>query len=242
MSEGIIDAFITNLGMYNEGELRGEYLSLPASKDDVQKVLHKAGIDGILYEEFFITDYDTDVPGLYDVLGEYENIDELNYLASVLDDLSNDETEMFEAAIEYGEYTGSVKDLINLAQNLDHYDLLSDINDDEDLGRYYIDECGSLEVPDYLQNYIDYETYGRDIRFEEGGCFTNNGYMYCNNDRFTEYYNGDIEEIPDEYRIFSYTEQEQEKPSVLAALEGASVKAAHLPKKDMQSQLVNVER
>ena len=29
----------------------------------------------------FITDYDCYVDGLYDKLGEYENLDELNYLA-----------------------------------------------------------------------------------------------------------------------------------------------------------------
>ena len=32
------------------------------------------------YEEWFITDYDCYVDGLYDKLGEYESLDELNYL------------------------------------------------------------------------------------------------------------------------------------------------------------------
>nr|WP_243423218.1 antirestriction protein ArdA [Intestinimonas butyriciproducens] len=31
------------------------------------------------YEEWFITDYDCYVDGLYDKLGEYESLDELNY-------------------------------------------------------------------------------------------------------------------------------------------------------------------
>lgn len=37
---------------------------------------------GCPYEEWFITDYDCYVDGLYDKLGEYANLDELNYLAS----------------------------------------------------------------------------------------------------------------------------------------------------------------
>lgn len=37
---------------------------------------------GFPYEEWFITDYDCYVDGLYDKLGEYANLDELNYLAS----------------------------------------------------------------------------------------------------------------------------------------------------------------
>lgn len=56
MSEGIIDAYVTNLGRYNEGELRGAYLSLPATTQDVQAVLKNAGVDGKMYEEIFITD------------------------------------------------------------------------------------------------------------------------------------------------------------------------------------------
>ena len=35
----------------------------------------------------FITDYDCYVDGLYSKLGEYESLDELNYLASKLEDV-----------------------------------------------------------------------------------------------------------------------------------------------------------
>jgi hypothetical protein len=92
-------------------------------------------VDGVIYEEFFITDYETDIVGLYDCLGEYESIDELNYLASLLSDMKSWELEKFEAVIKYGEYTSSVKDLINLAQNLDGYYYITGIEDEEDLGR-----------------------------------------------------------------------------------------------------------
>ena len=212
MSEGIIDAYVTNLGRYNEGELRGAYLSLPATTQDVQAVLKNAGVDGMMYEEIFITDYETDVPGLPKLLGEYENIDELNYLASVLDELNSGDMERFNAAVEYGDNTGSIKDLINLAQNLDCYDFIPGIEDDDDLGRYYIDECGALEIPEALQNYIDYEAYGRDVRLEEGGCFVDGGYVRATGDSMTEYYDG--MEIPDEYRVFAYPKEERERPSV----------------------------
>ena len=39
----------------------------------------------------------------YDLLGEYANLDELNYLASKLDDMSQDEYERFQAAMEIGD-------------------------------------------------------------------------------------------------------------------------------------------
>jgi hypothetical protein len=81
-------------------------------------MLLRIGVDGVRYKGFFITEYKTGIPGLCKCLGEHENIDELNYLASLLDDLEEWETEKFTAAVSFGDYN-SVKDLINLAQNLD---------------------------------------------------------------------------------------------------------------------------
>lgn len=198
----MLEAYVTNLGKYNEGALVGEYLKLPASTEDVQALLKRIGVDGVRYEEIFITDYETDIPGLYDCLGEYESIDELNYLASLLDDMDTDDIERFAAAVDYGEHTGSVKELINLAQNLDCYDFYPGVRDEEELGRIYIEDMDALEVPEYLRNYIDYEAYGRDMALEESGHFTGDGYVLYTGG-FTEVYSG-REDIPDEQRIFAY--------------------------------------
>lgn len=201
----MLQAFITNLGRYNEGCLDGEYLSLPATQDEVMALLERIHIDGIRYEEIFITDYETDIDGLSQHLGEYESIDELNYLAQLLDDLQDYELELFAAAVQYGDHTGSVKDLINLAQNLDSYQLYSGISNEDDLGRYYAEELCCLDVPEHLQNYIDYEAYGRDINIEESGTFVDAGYI-VHDGSFTEYYEGH-DDLPDEHRIFAYPER-----------------------------------
>ena len=80
------EAYITNLGKYNEGELVGEWVKFPTTSEDLQKVFERIGIGskddfGNPYEEWFISDYDCYVDGLYEMLGEYESLDELNYLA-----------------------------------------------------------------------------------------------------------------------------------------------------------------
>ena len=77
----LFEAYVTNMGKYNEGALVGEYLKFPTTMEEVQALLKRIGIDGVRYEEFFITSFDGDVLGLYDHLGEYENLDELNHLA-----------------------------------------------------------------------------------------------------------------------------------------------------------------
>ena len=202
-------AFITNLGKYNEGALMGEWVKFPTTAEELKKAFERIGIGarddfGQTYEEWFITDYDCYVDGLYDLLGEYANLDELNYLASKLDDMSQDEYERFQAAMEIGDHTGSIQELINLTENLDCYDIYPDIHDHDDLGRYYIEELDAMQVPEHLRNYIDYEAYGRDIALEESGQFTDLGYVRDTGDSFHEYYDGERGSIPEEYRVMTF--------------------------------------
>ena len=202
-------AFITNLGKYNEGELVGEWVKFPTTAEEMKKVFDRIGIGqrddfGNPYEEWFITDYDCYVDGLYDKLGEYESLDELNYLASKLDEMSRGEYEQFQAAMEIGDHTGSVQEIINLTENLDCYDVYPDIHDYDDLGRYYIDELDAMQVPEHLKNYIDYEAYGRDIAMDESGDFTDLGYVRDTGSSFHEYYDGEHGSIPEEYRVMTF--------------------------------------
>ena len=105
----------------------GETLKFPTSPQAVEALLKNIGVDGIRYEEFFITSFDGDVLGLYDYLGEYENLDELNHLACLLSELPQSEIEKFEAALHMGAHTSSVADIINLAENLDCFPWISKI-------------------------------------------------------------------------------------------------------------------
>ena len=211
-------AFITNLGKYNEGELVGEWVKFPTTAEELKEVFKRIGIGqrddfGQPYEEWFITDYDCYVDGLYSKLGEYENLDELNYLASKLDEMSNSEYAQFQAGMEMGDHCGSLQEIINLTENLDCYEIYPHIEDYDDLGRYYIEELEVMQVPEHLQNYIDYEAYGRDVAMDENGSFTDQGYVRDTGDRFCEYYDGERGSIPDEYRVMTFQDDlpEEEK-------------------------------
>ena len=110
--------------------------------------------------------------------------------------------------MEVGDHTGSIQELINLTENLDCYDIYPGIENHDDLGRYYIDELEAMQVPDHLRNYIDYEAYGRDVALDEGGDFTEFGYVRDTGSSFHEYYDGEHGSIPEEYRVLSSAEEE----------------------------------
>lgn len=196
-----ISVALTNLGKYTEGCLAFKWLNLPATTEQVQDTFREIGVDGIRYEEWFLSDYESSVDGLHEHLSEYANLDELNYLATLIEEMDPGQRDIFEAALAYGEYTNSTHDLINLAQNLEKFDLYPSVHSEEDYGYYLVDEMGSIEIPDHLRNYFDYEAYGRDCMLEETGMQTDSGYIRDTGLSFTEYYDG---EVPEEYKITAY--------------------------------------
>lgn len=199
----VISVFITNLGKYNEGELVGEWLTLPTTSEQVNLCLKRIEIDGYNYEEFFFTDYESTINGVSDHISEYSNLNELNYLASKLEELSNDDIEIYEVAIELGCHVQSVADLINLVDNLDCFELLPDIHDEYDLGYYWIEESGCYNLKELgnLVNYFDYEKYGRDVALEQSGTFCSSGYVYDTGESFIENYDG--KDVPEEYCVLT---------------------------------------
>lgn len=169
----MFEAYLTNVALYAiRGVEVGEYLKFPTTTKEIQALLSRIEVDGKNHSEIFITNFESDVLGLSDSLDEYEDIDELNHLAHVLEEVRDKgELEKYEAALVLGKHTASVKDLINLAQNLDIYNFQPGIETWETLGCYYADELMAINIPSDIRAYFDYEAYGRDIAINEGGCF-----------------------------------------------------------------------
>jgi len=166
----MLRVFLTNLGKYNEGELVGEWLELPATEEELQAALQRIGIDGVEYEEYFFSDWETDIEGLR--LGEYMNLEKLNELAAKYEDLEDWEKEVVQAIMELEGY-----DLDEAIEARDQYWLCPDIHTPEDLGHYILFESGDYDIPDYIAPYIDCEKFGRDIVLTADGGFTSKGWL-----------------------------------------------------------------
>ncbi|VPS89831.1 Antirestriction protein [Streptococcus pneumoniae] len=112
---------------------------------DFEEVKEKIGLNDE-YEEYAIHDYE--LPFTVD---EYTSIGELNRLWEMVSELP---------------------------EELQQEDIIihSDCDDMYDVARYYIEETGALgEVPASLQNYIDYQAYGRDLDLSGTFISTNHG-------------------------------------------------------------------
>lgn len=155
LSNPYIRIYLTNLGKYNEGELIGEWVDLPVS--DFSDVLRRIGINE-RYEEYFITDSETNIPGLN--ISEYANLDELNDLAEQVKDLDEQQLLIMGAYLDAGETFENALDKCD--DGTVYYDCYSD----QDLGYELIDLIGSPSEldRDIIEMYFDYDGFGRDAR------------------------------------------------------------------------------
>ena len=168
----VLRGALTNLGKYNDGKLDYVWVSFPCDEDDFQDSLEKIGIgkdrgDGSVYEEYFFSDWDTDYDWVdLSNLGEYEDFDDVNEYAESLENIVDDGTEEeFKAAMEY---SGDFHDAVNLVETgsvMKISDESMSNRMDEAIGYYYVDSVGFSGLSN-IENYFDYEAYGRDIRIE----------------------------------------------------------------------------
>ena len=227
----MFEAYITNTALYPlMGIEVGTTVHFPMTTQELQAALAKIGIDGKRYSEVFFTSFDSDVLGLYDHLYECENIDELNELGhALLEVRDKGGLETFEAALVLGNHTRSVKDLINLTQNLDLYRFYPDIFDDEG---WAVCTPTSLEPSTYRSTFRTTSI----MKHTDGMCvstraaYRSRWVCVGSPGGFKEYYHGP-QDIPPEHRIFAYPEKAEPVHSILAALKRFQ-EAPPAPKKD----------
>lgn len=213
MAEFEFTAFIENLNSRTRNFISGAHLTFPTTTEMVQATLNIIGVDGLRNEEVIVTDYTINIPGLRSVLGEYASIDELNYLAHRINDMSPDERAKFVSAIKHGEYANGVAEIINLTYNLDCYDLIPEVTTYEEYGQYLAENRADLQLSKEAAMYFDYAAFGEDSSINDGGELTAQGYIYNNGNTFRDVYDGKT--VPAEYRVFKYPMQaraQQKKP------------------------------
>ena len=200
---------------FETGEPGGVWLPMPTTTQQLHAAMESVGITADNPQDFFINGFADTEQQPFDVpLPVIQNagIDELNYLGKLLEMQSDEDRDKFTAAVTLGERAGNIKDLINLAQNLDCYWLYPTVQSEEDYGYYLIDELDELELPEEAKKYFMYEEYGRDAAINDGGRFTDQGYIYNNKNTFTEWYNGRESDIPKEYKVMSFPQRSRPAP------------------------------
>lgn len=199
----------------------------PTTKAAIQEALKAVGVDGIRCRNVFLIEHDSNLSGFCHCLNQSDSVDELNYLCHLLSDMTDTELATFRAVVEYGAHNENAAALINLALNVESYDFYAGVDSDKELGRIYVEDMGTLDVPEEVRPFFDYAAYGRKVREDDKGCFVNDGYLMRSGLAFRQHYHGP-EDIPKEYRVFAFPKLSIRER--LAACQEMSDKAAQYSK------------
>lgn len=190
----MIKLYLANLGKYNEGILKGEWVELPLSETELEEVMVNIGVahydkEGnfvpyvietdekgyeYVYEEYAIHDYETD---LNISISEYSSLDNLNAIA---ENVEKYELDYVNVLLDDGAI--GMKDLIEgdleeIMQNHTFIELEPNMNEEQEVGYAYVDEIyGGPEYlsKEILERYFDYEAFGRDILLSGEGFVSGN--------------------------------------------------------------------
>ncbi|MDO5396322.1 MAG: antirestriction protein ArdA [bacterium] len=215
MSDYIFKAFIVNCSEYDNGnkETSGAWLYFPTDAEAVKNTLAKIGLsENASPDTYFFDDYIYKSGDNETVFPKKAAIDELNYLSVLLGGMNKTERNTFDAVIETKEHTANIASIINLAHNIDCYNLVYNMYSWENVGSYIAEQQGfDVGVIGDLADYIDYAAYGKDYAERNGGYFLSDVYLERVSTDFKIKYNGVVENIPPEYKIKPSKKQITEK-------------------------------
>lgn len=177
----------------------GAHLCLPASRAEIQDTLERARVDDE-HPDFTVVDYSCEQDYLNELLPKNASLDELDYLARRLSDISDVEKAAFEGVVKMEGVPDLIK-LINLTYNLDNCNVVFGVHNDKQLGKFYVDNefvTELEEVPEKVLQYIDYEKVGCIYREAEKGVFTKNGYVVQSEPNIKVIYDGTNIPKPDD--------------------------------------------
>lgn len=178
----------------NKTQYQGAELQLPATENEIKDAFERARINNenqrYTMKECRLYEFDMAV----DIRDELLDLSKLNYLAKILSRFSFYEHKQFRGYMEKkGLSLLDIDGLINIAYNLDSCEIIDTIFNSESLGRMYVDN-GMLDwltqMPKEAWGFLDYNAIGEELKTIQGGLFTEDGYFTCNEQAYTEIYDG----------------------------------------------------
>ena len=157
---------------------RTEYLYMPCENEAITKAFGRLGSENPDDVNIIIEDFNVDNPDWFRrlcELAEKESIYDINTLAGAVSNADMDLDKLTRAAEYAG--VGDAVSLASLARNLDLFTVIEGVEDYGSIGRNFVNNSSGHSVPPFLENFIDYENFGRYIAEEYNGKFVGGAFV-----------------------------------------------------------------
>ncbi|WP_196059712.1 antirestriction protein ArdA [Flavonifractor plautii] len=201
---------IGNRSRFEAGDPDGYWLDMPATKEQLHEAMQSVGITADNPQDFSIRGFSDDpekhIALPYDMVCA-ASVDELNFLAARIEQLDPAEIGKLNAALQQKNGFENIGQVIDFTYNVDFYVHIPEVHTYRDLGDYYLNQSGMVQMPEEWKGGIDLAAFGRNAAEHEKGAFTEYGYIVESGDEWERQFEG--REVPEEYRIMSYPQQER---------------------------------
>ena len=201
---------IGNRSRFEAGDPDGYWLDMPATKEQLHEAMQSVGITADNPQDFSIRGFSDDpekhIALPYDMVCA-ASVDELNFLAARIEQLDPAEIGKLNAALQQKNGFENIGQVIDFTYNVDFYVHIPEVHTYRDLGDYYLNQSGMVQMPEEWKGGIDLTAFGRNAAEQEKGAFTEYGYIVESGDEWERQFEG--REVPEEYRIMSYPQQER---------------------------------
>ena len=208
--DGQFSIMIGNRSRFEAGDPSGYWLDMPATKEQLHEAMQSVGITADNPQDFSIRGYSDDpekhIALPYDMVCA-ASVDELNFLAARIEQLDPAEIGKLNAALQQKNGFENIGQVIDFTYNVDFYVHIPEVHTYRDLGDYYLNQSGMVQMPEEWKGGIDLAAFGRNAAEHEKGAFTEYGYIVESGDEWERQFEG--REVPEEYRIMSYPQPER---------------------------------
>ena len=204
MSE-VFSVLLHNRQRYEQSK-EGLWFSLPTTTEKLQAALREIGISADNPQDFFLYDYRSPQARPIKLPRDMvlsAGMDELNFLAARLEKLNAAELMELNAALTSPQSDfHNIGQIIDYPENVDFYVHLPDVTGTGQLGDYYLNHSGMVDMPEEWKAGILLPRFGLHIANTEQGVFTDYGYLVKSGDEWQRVHEG--QPVPEEYRVMAY--------------------------------------
>ena len=218
---------IDSRSRFETGQPGGVWLSMPATAEQLHEAMKSVGITADNPQDFFIRGYsdneDRHIALPYDMVCAAD-VDSLNFLAAQLEQLDPAELPKLNAALQQKQGFENIGQVIDFTYNVDYFVHIPEVQNSRDLGDYYLNKSGMVEMPEEWKAGIDLAAFGKNAADKEQGAFTPYGYIVKSGDEWERHFEG--RDVPEEHRIMSYPQPQREQDSVFMGAAAIQPEAA----------------